>query len=116
VITIQGGTKFVNGTPVLASGDRTAFACAGSLGVKFRTVFKDGTILETKAYGDGDSPSGPMLVKRCFKGESINFVWEQHKKWIRSMATDSNPVLRDFSFQAWVGIIRKVSAELRRNL
>lgn len=115
VIAVQGGTKFVNGCPILSDGDKSTFACAGSLGVKFRTAFKDGTILETKAYGDAGIKTGPKLVKHCFKGESIGYVWDQHKKWIQLLETDSNPIVRDFSFQAWVQIIRVVNADLRSN-
>lgn len=116
VITIGPGWKFVGGNPVLASGDKTAFACVGSLGVKFRTAFKDGTILESQTYGNDNMPSGPTIVRHCFKGESVPYTWEQHKKWIQTLETDSNPVVRDLSFQAWVGLIRRVSADLREHL
>jgi hypothetical protein len=115
VITVGPGWKFVAGSPILGSRDKTAFSCVGSLGVKFRTAFKNGTILESKAFGD-DMPTGPTIVRHCYKGESIRYTWEQHKKGVQLLETEGNPVIRDLSFQAWVGMIRKVSADMREHL
>lgn len=115
VFTRYGATKLILGSPIFAAEDKTAFACADNLGVKFRTAFKDGTLLESQAYGD-DSRTGPTIVRHCFKGHSINYTWEQHKSWVERLETGTNPVIRDVSFHAWVELALKSSADMKTHI
>ena len=113
---ISVGGKLISGFPTFAAANRTSYAQATGLGVKIRSSFKDGTILESNDYGVGDMPSGPSIVRHCFKGQTISDTWAEHQKWIRLLETEENPVVRQLSFNDWVAIVRRVSADIRRNL
>lgn len=113
VVTTYSGTRFLIGFPTLASGDSSAYAQVSGLGVLFRTTFKDGTILETKNFGNEDIPTGSTIVRHCFRFKGISGTWDEHKNWIQMLETENNPVVRDLNFQAFVEIICKVNADLR---
>jgi hypothetical protein len=110
VMTIYQGTKLLNGNPVLVSRDKRAFAHPNGLGLTFHTAFRDGSVLASKDYGDGDGSATPQLTIKRYKGASIGELWAQHQRSVSLLETDSNPVDRQSTYDAYREIIRKEEA------
>jgi hypothetical protein len=106
MIRLRGGrihTHFM----LLVSGDKTTFAHAFGLGVKFHTGFSDGTFLVTMnanaAIPDIDRP--PML-KRYRKG-SIADAWADHQSAIQSLEAAGKRAVRQVSFHSFADMSQR---------
>jgi hypothetical protein len=109
VMTVQSGTKFLAGYPVFVSGDKTAYAEANGLGVKFRTAFQDGTLLVTKNYGDATGYA-PIAVVQGTKKASICDLWIEHQRRTQALEAEGKRIDRQISFQAFAEISHKEMA------
>ena len=109
-MTIYQGTRLLNGNPVLVSRDKRAFAHPNGLGLSFHTAFRDGSVLASKDYGDGDGSSASQVSTKRYKGASIGELWSQHQRSVSLLETDGNPVDRQSTYDAYREIIRKEEA------
>jgi hypothetical protein len=106
-MTIIQGTKLLNGNPVLVSRDKRAFAHPNGLGLTFHTAFRDGSLLVSKDYGEGESTNTSQITIKRYNGASINELWSQHQRSISLIETDANPVDRQSTFDAYREDLRK---------
>jgi len=106
-MTIYQGTRLLNGNPVLVSRDKRAFAHPNGLGLSFHTSFRDGSLLVSKNYGEGDSSSASQVTIKRYNGASIGECWAQHQRSISLLESDANPVDRQSTFDAYCDDIRK---------
>jgi hypothetical protein len=109
VMTIHSGTKFLTGYAIFVSGDKTAYAEANGLGVKFRTAFQDGSILMTKNYGDATGYA-PIVVVQGTKNASISDLWIEHQRRTQTLEAEGKRIDRQISFQAFAEISHKETA------
>jgi hypothetical protein len=109
-MTIYQGTRLLNGNPVLVSRDKRAFAHPNGLGLSFHTSFRDGSLLVSKNYGEGDSSSASQVTIKRYNGASIGECWAQHQRSISLLESDANPVDRQSTFDAYCDDIRKEEA------
>jgi hypothetical protein len=105
-MTLQG-TSLLNGNPVLVSRDKRAFAHPNGMGLSFHTAFRDGSLLVSKNYGDGDSSNASQVTIKRYDGASIGECWAQHQRSVSLFETDANPVDRQSTFDAYCDDIRK---------
>jgi hypothetical protein len=106
-LTLMNG-RVVMGYPIFAAGDKSAFAHPFALGVKFHTVFQDGTLLVSKTFaGDTVDRSGIVVEQR---EAGIGEMWDEHQQKIRELEAAGKRVNRDISFQAYSEISRRESA------
>jgi hypothetical protein len=109
-MTLYQGTRLLNGNPVLVSRDKRAFAHTNGLGLTFHTAFRDGSVLASKDYGDGDSSNTFQVTIKRYKGASIGELCAQHQRSVSLLETDANPVDRQSTYDAYREIIRKEEA------
>ena len=108
-MTLQG-TRLLNGNPVLVSRDKRAFAHPNGLGLTIHTAFRDGSVLASKNYGDGDSTNAFQVTIKHYNGAGIGELWAQHQRSVSLLETDINPVDRQSTYDAYREIIRKEEA------
>jgi hypothetical protein len=101
--TVQNGWKLCFGFPVFISGNRTSYAHPLQLGVKYHTLFQDGTILMTKNFG-GKNEYGPKVVAHGMENASIFDAWAEHQKQIQALEAAGKQVNRVISFQTYADI------------
>lgn len=105
VATVQDGSKLLFGFPVFNSSSRTTYAHPSQLGMKYHTLFQDGTILMTKNFG-GKKKYGPTVVVHSMRNASISDAWSEHQKQIQALEATGRQIDRDISFQAFSNISR----------
>lgn len=103
VATVQNGAKLCFGFPVFISGDRTTYAHPLQLGIKYHTLFQDGTILMTKNFG-GKNKYGPTVVVQAMKNATVSEAWAEHQKQIQALEATGKQIDREISFQAYSNI------------
>lgn len=103
VATIHNGSKLLFGFPVFNSSNRTTYAHPNQLGVKFHTLFQDGTILLTKSFA-GKSKYGPTVVLHKVANASMSNVWAEHQKQIQALEATGKRVDSGISFEAFARI------------
>jgi hypothetical protein len=108
VLTVYGGTKILAGYAIYLSRDKTTYAHAFGYGVKFHTLFQDGTLLLSANYAD-DTAEGPLIVKHC-RAASIGDTWAEHQRRIQELEASGKLADRHPSFQAFAEISHKETA------
>ena len=103
VVTVQNGSKLLFGFPVFNSSSRSTYAHPNQLGVKFHTLFQDGTILLTKSFA-GKSKYGPTVVLHKVANGSIGNTWAEHQKQIQALEAAGKRVDSAISFEAFARI------------
>lgn len=103
VATIHNGSKLLFGFPVFNSSNKTTYAHPNQLGVKFHTLFQDGTILLTKSFG-GKTRYGPTVVLHRVANASIGNTWAEHQKQIQGLEAAGKRVDSAMSFEAFTRI------------
>lgn len=101
--TIQNRSRVLFGFPVFNSSDRTTYAHPSQLGVKFHTLFQDGTILLTKSFG-GKTNYGPTVVLHRVTSGDIGDAWTKHQRQIQLLEGTGKQVDPKISFEAFAGI------------
>jgi hypothetical protein len=110
VFAVHGGSRILIGQPILASADKSAYANVTGLGVKFRTRFHSGRILESKNNGEADDEiTGPMFVRRVYPGSSIAETWHEHQGGVSAREEEGEVIDRELNFDAWETIVRQAS-------
>ncbi len=104
VTAIYNGTSFLAGHPIFASADKTAYGHPNGLGVKFHTVFHDGTILVTKNYGDSTGYASMVVVSPTIEGASISDLWTVHQRRIRELEAEGKRIDNPISFEKFAQI------------
>lgn len=105
VATVQNGSKLCFGYPIFISSNETTYAHPSQLGMKYHTLFQDGTILMTKNFG-GKKRYGPTVVVHIKKNACVSDTWAEHQKHIQALETTGKQIDRDISFQAYSDISR----------
>lgn len=82
---------------VLVSPDKSAFAHAFGLGVKFHSCFADGTVLVTKNFKNS-IPDGPRVIRQ-FGGASIKDSWVSHQRMIAELEKGGKTVEHQTNFE-----------------
>ena len=103
VATIHNGSKLLFGFPVFNSSNKTTYAHPNQLGVKFHTLFQDGTILLTKSFA-GKSKYGPTVVLHKVANASMGNIWAEHQKQIQVLEAAGKRVDSEISFEAFARI------------
>jgi hypothetical protein len=106
VVSVEDRSKLCFGFPVFISSDRTTYAHPLQLGVKYHTLFQDGTILMTKNFG-ANKKYGPTVVLHIMKNASIRDTWAAHQKQIQAVEATGKQTDREISFQAYSNISRE---------
>jgi hypothetical protein len=110
VLAIHNGRDFLAGHPIFASADKTAFGHPNGLGVKFHTVFNDGTILVTKNYGDSSGYAPIAVVQPMIAGAQISDMCAVHQRGIEELKTAGKRVDNPISFQAYADVSHRETA------
>jgi hypothetical protein len=105
VAGIQNGSKLMFGFPIFNSADKTTYAHPLQLGMKYHTLFQDGTILMTKNFS-GKTTYGPRVVLHTMRNASISDAWSGHLKQIQALEATGKQIDRDINFQAYSDISR----------
>jgi hypothetical protein len=100
VVSIEGGSRLIFGFPVFISNDRSTYSHPLQLGMKFHSVFQDGTILMTKNFV-GKTTYGTRVVAHFLKNASISDTWAEHQKQIHALETEGKQIDRKISFQTF---------------
>jgi hypothetical protein len=103
VATIHNGSKLLFGFPVFISSNKTTYAHPNQLGVKFHTLFQDGTILLTKSFA-GKSKYGPTVVLHKVANASMGNIWAEHQQQIQVLEAAGKRVDSQISFEAFARI------------
>jgi len=103
VATIHNGSKLLFGFPVFNSSNKTTYAHPNQLGVKFHTLFQDGTILLTKSFG-GKTKYGSTVVLHRVANASVGKTWAEHQKQIQVLEATGKRVDSAISFEAFARI------------
>lgn len=105
VLAIHNGNRILLGHPIFADKNATAYAQPIGLGVKFHSVFQDGTVLISANFGE--NLSAPRFTRRPYKGSSVSETWAEHQRSIESLEADGNQIKKlQISFEEFVEIIR----------
>lgn len=108
-ITTHEGARILVGYPVFVSKDRSALAHPNGLGIKIYTSFRDGTLLASKNYGDGD-PLGPRVEVNFCERAGIRETWAAHEKRIRQLEDGGKKIVRETNFEAYAEMLRRETA------
>jgi hypothetical protein len=100
VADIQNRSKLLFGSPVFNSSDRTTFAHPLQLGMKYHTLFEDGTILLTKNFG-GKTMYGTTVIVHAVRNVSISDAWAEHQEQIQKLEAVGKQIDRDISFETY---------------
>ena len=111
VMSVQNG-KVVTAYPILAGGEKSAFAHPFGLGVKFHTAFEDSTLLISKTFV-GDTTNRPGIVVQQ-RQAGISEMWAEHQQRMRELEASGKRVNRDTSFPAYSEISRRESAPIKK--
>lgn len=101
--TVQNRSRLLFGFPVFTSSNRTTYAHPNRLGVKFHTLFQDGTILLTKSFG-GKTKYGPTVVLHRVTNGRIGDTWAEHQNQIQALEATGKQVDPEISFEAFARI------------
>lgn len=103
VAAVHNGSRLLFGFPVFLSSNRTTYAHPIQLGVKFHTLFQDGTILLSKSFG-GNTKYGPTVVLQKVTNSGTNGTWAAHQKQIGVLEAAGKAVDPKISFEAFARI------------
>ena len=104
VATIHNGSKLLFGfSRYLIRAIKLTHAHPNQLGVKFHTLFQDGTILLTKSFA-GKSKYGPTVVLHKVANASMGNIWAEHQKQIQVLEAAGKRVDSEISFEAFARI------------
>lgn len=104
--TLQSRARLLLGFPVFISSNRATYAQPMQLGVKFFTLFQDGTILLTKSFG-GKAKYGPTVVVHRMRNASISYTWAEHQKQAQALEATGKQIDREVTFETFSNISRK---------
>jgi hypothetical protein len=104
--TIEGRSKLVFGFPIFASSDGTTYAHPNQLGMKFHTLFQDGTILMTKSFS-GKTKYGSRVVVHIMRNYSTGDAWAEHQRQIQLLEATGKQIDRKIGFEAFSLISRE---------
>jgi hypothetical protein len=105
-VTIEDRSKLVFGFPVFASSDGATYAHPNQLGMKFHTLFQDGTILMIKSFG-GKTKYGSRVIVHIMRNSSTKDAWAEHQKQIQLLEATGKQIDRKISFEAFSFISRE---------
>lgn len=100
---VQNRSRLLFGYPVFNSSNRTTYAHPTQLGVKFHTLFQDGTTLLTKSFS-GKTKFGPTVVLHRVTSGRIDDTWAEHQKQIQALEATGKQVDPEISFAAFARI------------
>lgn len=106
VAAVEYGSKLVFGFPIFISASGTTYSHPNQLGMKYHTLFQDGTILMTKNFG-GKKKYGPRVVVNRMKDTSVGDAWTEHQKQIQALEAAGKQIDRKIGFQAYSNISRE---------
>jgi hypothetical protein len=106
VVSVENRSKLCFGFPVFISSNKTTYAHPLQLGIKYHTLFQDGTILLTKNFG-ANKKYGPTVVLHIMKNASISDTWAEHQKQIQALEATGKQTDRGISFQTYSNISRE---------
>jgi hypothetical protein len=106
VATVHDRSTLLFGFPVFNSSNGTTYAHPNQLGMKYHTLFQDGTILMTKNFG-GKKQYGPTVLVHCIRNASISDAWAEHQKQIQALEATDKQIDHEISFQAFSNISRE---------
>jgi hypothetical protein len=103
VIFLEARSGFVIAQPVLVNREAVAYADLLRLGVRFHTVFQDGTTLTTTNFGTGFAQGN--ITRLSYKNASIANTWANHHRVILDNTVKGNPVKMDLSVDAYLNLV-----------
>jgi hypothetical protein len=106
-MTLQGGTRILNGNPVFAARDKSAYAHSNDMGITFHTAFENGSVFVSRNFGDDEDKKVPAVSVKVFKGSGAEDLWAKHQLRIQEEKFAGNQIDSQSSFEAYRQMILK---------